>query len=99
MKRIADILQIAIEDKGVLQAAKAQSVLAQWLEAVGETLAAKVRPDRYDHGVLWVIADGSAWANEVRLRSETICDRLNVLADDPGLFVSIKVGLKARRAE
>lgn len=97
MKRVTDLLGFAIEGQDVLRAARAQRVLRDWEDIVGEFLASKVKVDRYDHGTLFVEAEGSAWAQEFRLNSETILSRLDERADEPGLFKKIRVGI--RRSE
>lgn len=90
MKKVTDFLGLAIEGKEVLKAARAQSVLKRWEEAVGPLLASKTHIDRYDHGVLLVEAEGSAWAQELRLNSETVVFRLNEMAGEK-LFQKIRV--------
>ncbi|MBS1713612.1 MAG: DUF721 domain-containing protein [Armatimonadetes bacterium] len=96
MKRLSDILPSAVEQKDVLRAARAQSVFVRWKEAVGDVLAQKTVPDRYDHGILWVSADSATWAQELRMREETVLERLNELAAEPGLFRQVKVSLRPR---
>lgn len=94
MKRVTEFLEFAIEGREVLTAARAQKVLREWESVVGATLAARTRVDRFDHGTVWVEADGSAWAQEIRLNAETVLGRLNELAEEDGLFQRIKVGTR-----
>ena len=51
-------------------------VFGRWDEAVGEAIAAHVRPVRLDHGVLTVEADDPAWATQVKFLVSTITARL-----------------------
>jgi len=96
VKRLSDILPSAVEQKDVLRAARAQALFGQWKEAVGEVLSQKTVPDRYDHGVLWVSAESATWAQELRMREETVLARLNELAREPGLFRQVRVSLRPR---
>lgn len=95
MKKVTDFLGIAIEAKAVLPAARAQTVLKQWDSVLGPMLATKVVVEKYDHGTVWVVAEGSAWAQEVRLNSELILGRLNELAGE-SLFSKIRVSVQSR---
>lgn len=59
-------------------------VFGRWDEAVGEAVAAHVRPVRLDNGVLTVEADEPAWATQVKFLTGTITSRL---ADVAGVHV------------
>ena len=51
-------------------------VFGRWEDAVGDTVAAHVRPVRLDNGVLTVEADEPAWATQVKFLAGTITTRL-----------------------
>lgn len=91
MKRLSEILPGALGKPEVLRAARAMRALRRWDAVVGSTLAAKSAPDRFDHGVVWVAAAGSAWAQELRMRREAILAKLNAVAGEPSLFRDIRV--------
>ena len=55
-------------------------VFGRWVDAVGENVAAHVRPVRLDQGVLTVEADDPAWATQVKFLSGTISARLAEVA-------------------
>lgn len=74
--------------------ARAHAVLRHWDEIVGEQLALKSRPDRYGKGTVWVAVTGSAWAQELRLRKETILSRLRERSGDANLFTDIRFGVR-----
>ena len=93
MKKVTDFLGHAIAGQDVLKAARAKTVLRNWEEIVGSYLSKKVTVDKYDHGTLFLIADGSAWAQEARLNAETILTRLNEEAGESGLFTRIRVSV------
>ena len=94
MKKVNDILPDALVGKEVLKAAKAQSVLREWKEIVGGILATKTTVIRYDHGILWIEAEGSAWAQEMQLNSEIVLARLNQAAGQKNLFEKIRIGTR-----
>jgi predicted nucleic acid-binding Zn ribbon protein len=95
MKKIHGMLG-ALGRPEVLKAARAQIAMRKWADVVGEAIASKSMPDRYDHGTLWVVASGSAWAQEIRLRKDEIIARLNELAGE-SLFVDVRVGVRSFR--
>ncbi len=80
----------------MLRAARAQAILRRWEEFVGPALAAKSLPDKFERGTIWVAVDGSAWAQELRMMSETILQRLNKEAGEK-LFEGVRFGVRARR--
>ena len=94
MKKLTDAMTDVLPPE-VLRAARALSVLKQWDAVVGSHLAAKSSPDRYERGVVWVSVQGSAWAQEMRMHRETILTQLNSMAEEPGLFVDIRFGVRA----
>jgi predicted nucleic acid-binding Zn ribbon protein len=55
-------------------------VFGRWEDAVGDTVAAHVRPVRLDNGVLTVEADEPAWATQVKFLAGTITTRLAEVA-------------------
>jgi predicted nucleic acid-binding Zn ribbon protein len=55
-------------------------LFGRWDEAVGETVAAHVRPIKLDRGVLLVEADDPAWATQVKFLADTIVERLHDVA-------------------
>ena len=96
MKRLDDLLPKAMGRTEVLKAARAQKVMRMWPEVVGEMLASRTSPDRFDHGTVWVSSQGSAWAQELRMRQGEIVSRLNELAGE-NLFKEIRVGTRPKR--
>jgi predicted nucleic acid-binding Zn ribbon protein len=98
MTRLSDLLSQALGNPEVLKAARATRALRQWPSVVGPALAAKSRPGRYDRGTVWVEADSSTWAMEVRMRREAILERLNAAADERSLFRDLRVTVAAPTA-
>ncbi len=52
-------------------------LFGRWDTIVGTEVAAHCRPERYVDGRLWVRADSTAWATEVRLLAPVVVQRLN----------------------
>ena len=94
MKPLGNILGPAVGREEVLRTARAQQVLRYWPEAVGEALAARSQPDRYEKGTVWVSVEGSAWAQELRLSKPTILAKLNEMASDRSLFMDLRFGVR-----
>lgn len=94
MRHAGYVLPKAIGRDEVLRCAAAQRVLRSWPEIVGEGLAGRSHPDRYGKGTVWVAVQGSAWAQELRMRKELILDRLRERCGDPSLFTDIRFGVR-----
>lgn len=97
MKPLAEILGKAIGRKEVLRAARAQAAFSRWDEAVGGHLSNNTKPDRYDQGILWFTATGSAWSQEAMLHKEVILSRMNELAGEQ-LFDDLRASRAMKRA-
>ncbi len=71
-------------------------VFGSWDDAVGEQVAAHVRPLKLDQGALIVEADTSAWATQVKFLADELRARLHEVA---GVDVDrIEVRVARRRA-
>ena len=99
MKRLGDLMGATLGHKEVLRAARAQTVSRQWADIVGSLLASKSTPDRFESGVLFIQAINSTWAQEIRMQEETIVERLNEKAQEPGLFREIRVSTGPTKRE
>jgi predicted nucleic acid-binding Zn ribbon protein len=66
-------------------------VFGKWPDAVGENVAAHVRPVRLDQGVLTVEADDSTWATQVKFLSGTITKRLAEVANVQVSRIDVRV--------
>lgn len=94
MRHVGRVLPRAVENADVLRAARAGAVLRRWDEAVGELLAQKSQPDRYDRGTVWVAVQGSAWAQELRLIKPVILERLEAMSGERGMFLDVRFGVR-----
>jgi len=94
VRKAGQILRGAVGRDEVLRTARAQQILRDWPEVVGESLASRSRPDRYSKGTVWVAVSGSAWAQELRMRKDMILDRLRERSGDTGLFLDVRFGVR-----
>ncbi|MGA9278978.1 DciA family protein [Ilumatobacter sp.] len=72
-------------------------VFGKWDVAVGDQIAAHVRPIKLDQGALLVEADTATWATQVKFLSDTIIVRLR---EEAGVLVDridVRVASKRRR--
>lgn len=88
------MLSRAVGRDEVLRMARAQQVLRDWPEIVGEGLSQRSHPDRYGRGVVWVAVQGSAWAQELRMQKDTILRRLRERCGDSSLFTDVRFGVR-----
>ena len=99
MRKLSGMLGKAVGRDEVLRAAQAQKVLKDWNSVVGAALGERSHPDRYDHGTVWVAVESSAWAQELRMRKDTILARLGVMAGDKSLFQDVRFGVRPIRRD
>ena len=95
MKKVGQMLGAAIGKQEVIRAAAAMRLLRDWSSIVGEEMARRSYPDRYERGVVWIAVQGSAWAQELRMQSDTILERLRSKANDDTLFNQLRFGVRA----
>lgn len=98
MKRIQDMMGEAIGRPEVLKAARAQRVMKRWNEVVGDFLATKSEPDKFEHGVLSISTSGSEWAQELRLQKNVILAKLNEHAGE-NLFTGLRISTRKPRRD
>lgn len=88
------MLSPALGREEVIRTSRAFQILRDWSSIVGEEMASRSFPDRYDHGTVWVAVEGSAWAQELRMQREHILAKLQEKCGDPGLFVNMRFGVR-----
>jgi predicted nucleic acid-binding Zn ribbon protein len=86
------MLSSALGREEVVRAAQAIKILRDWPDIVGESMAARSFPDRYDRGIVWIAVQGSAWAQELRMQKDQILERLD--ARGKGLFQDLRFGVR-----
>ncbi len=80
---VQEVLSRWIRDQGVAAEVGTGSVLARWAEIVGTDVAERVVPDgvheKDGQRELWLRAESTAWATQVRLLSPQILGRIRQL--------------------
>lgn len=71
-------------------------VFSRWAEAVGETVAAHVRPERVDGNALVVAVDSPAWASHLRTHAPEFLHKLSDVAGAPA-FSSLVIRVRSAR--
>ncbi len=94
MRKVGHMLKSAVGREEVLRAARAQRVLRMWGEIVGDSMAQRSYPDRYDRGTVWVAVQGSAWAQELRMSRDQILAKLHELSGEASLFKDLRFGVR-----
>lgn len=72
-------------------------VFGKWDDAVGEQIAAHVRPIKLDQGTLLVEADTATWATQVKFLGDTIITRLRDEARVEVSRIDVRVASRRRR--
>lgn len=94
MKKLGHVLPQALGRESILRTARAQAVMRDWVAVVGEAMAARSAPERFDQGTVWVAVEGSAWAQELRMSKDRIVRKLGVMVGDPNLFKDVRFGVR-----
>lgn len=72
-------------------------LFSRWEDAVGEQIAAHVKPIKLDNATLLVEADEAAWATQVKFLSDTIISRLHEVARVEVDRIEVRVKSARRR--
>lgn len=97
MRKLSSVLSDAIDRREVLRAARVQRLVRNWSAIVGEGLAQRSNPDHFDRGTLWVSVTGSAWAQELRMVTPQILEKIAKLSGDPNLVIDVRYGVRPPR--
>jgi predicted nucleic acid-binding Zn ribbon protein len=89
VRRIGEALSEVAADLHLDDPVDVAAVMAAWSEAVGETVAAHVRPRRLHDGELLVEVDAPVWATQLRYLEEDVLRRLGRKVR-PGVVKSIR---------
>jgi predicted nucleic acid-binding Zn ribbon protein len=69
-----------IRELGIGPTLSEYGVISRWAEIVGERIGSVTRPERFEHGVLFVAVASAAWRAELTLRRGEIMERVNAAA-------------------
>jgi len=89
VRRIGEALSEVARDLHLDDPDDVAAVMAAWSEAVGDAVAAHVRPRRLQDGVLLVEVDAPVWATQLRYLEEDVIRRLGRKVR-PGVVKSIR---------
>lgn len=79
-----------INDRGWKEEMAVGSIMGKWESVVGAEIAAHVHPTSFSEGVLYLAADSTAWATQVRLMAPDLLGRL-AQAGGQGVIARIEV--------
>jgi predicted nucleic acid-binding Zn ribbon protein len=88
-RRLGEALSKVAADLNLDDPDDVAAVMAAWADAVGEAIAAHVRPRRLHDGVLLVEVDAPVWATQLRYLEEDVLRRLGRKVR-PGVVKSIR---------
>ena len=74
---LGETLSRLLTERGWDVPAAAAGVTERWAEIAGTDLAAHCRPDKFENGVLSLVAESTAWATQVRLLVPQLHRRLD----------------------
>ena len=74
--RVGDALDAIRREFGIGAPSEIGALVASWDALVGAALAAHSRPQTVRDGVLVVLADGAAWAGQLRYLNEVLVTRI-----------------------
>jgi predicted nucleic acid-binding Zn ribbon protein len=89
VRRLNEALSEVAADLNLDDPGDVAAVMAAWTDAVGETVAAHVRPRRLQDGVLLVEVDAPVWATQLRYLEGDVLRRLGRKVR-PGVVKSIR---------
>lgn len=92
-KNIGHLIERAIGRPEMSRTLRAQRVMRQWASCVGEPIAKKSHPEKFQKGTLWVGVSSAAWVQELQMLKLEILQRLNTLAEED-LFSDIRFAVK-----
>jgi predicted nucleic acid-binding Zn ribbon protein len=88
-RRLGEALSKVAADLNLDDPDDVAAVMTAWPDAVGEAIAAHVRPRRLHDGVLLVEVDAPVWATQLRYLEEDVLRRLGRKVR-PGVVKSIR---------
>lgn len=73
---LGEVLGKTIRDRGWEQYLSQGAVFAQWEDAVGEQIALHARPESLTDGCLFIVADSTAWATQLRMLQNQLITKI-----------------------
>jgi predicted nucleic acid-binding Zn ribbon protein len=94
MRRVGDMVDQVVGQRDVLRTARARLTMRAWNSLVGDVLAKKCMPDRYDDGVLYVTVQSGVWHQELRMQKERILAILRRHSGEDDLFIDLRFSVR-----
>jgi hypothetical protein len=73
--------------------ARKHRVITEWRTLVGDRIAKRTSPDRFDEGLLWVRVANSAWMHQLSFIKDDLLERINTGLGGPALVTDIRFHL------
>lgn len=89
-RKFGSAISDLINDRGWQEEMAVGSIIGRWDEVVGSEIASHVQPTSFQDGVLYLAADSTAWATQVRLMAPDLLRSLSQAAGH-GLISKIEV--------
>lgn len=80
-EKLYSILNSFLSSKGYLASCREYSVISQWKEIVGESVAAISSCENVDNGILYVKVSSSAWRQELSFLKKDILHKIGSHTD------------------
>ncbi len=77
--RISDFLEECLAGQGLSSVVRMARLRSAWPEIVGPLLSGKTSPSRLKNGVVTVIVQNHAWAQELQLKKPVILEQANAV--------------------
>ncbi|MBU8922807.1 MAG: DUF721 domain-containing protein [Bacteroidales bacterium] len=98
LEKASAILPKVFRAMGLESRIEAVRLRAEWVEVVGETVAARCRPGDVHEGTLFVMVENNVWMQEIRFHQDRIIRRIRERF--PGLGVrGIRLFIERERNE
>jgi predicted nucleic acid-binding Zn ribbon protein len=72
---ISDLVEAVVSEREWATDVRVGSIVGRWAEIVGADVAAHARPERFEDGHLFVAAESTAWAAQLRLLSGVLTEQ------------------------
>lgn len=95
----AEAVSAALAYRGISEELRAQRVITEWADLVGERIAARARPDRIIERILHVEVTSSAWLHELSLLRLSLLTNLVKRLGEPRLFDDLRFRLAGRTGQ
>jgi hypothetical protein len=82
MDSLGDIFPKMMKNLGLAHRYKAETILLNWRQIVGEEIAAHTRPGRINRRVLTLAANNAVWAHHLSTLKEEIIAKINAFAGE-----------------